>query len=171
MQIAAALEAAHAKGIIHRDLKPANILATTGSVVKLLDFGLARQSITSAAGDETQSIVVTQVGTIMGTPAYMSPEQAEGRTADARSDIFSFGAVLYECLPDAAPSPEVRLRRPSAPSIRSSYPRSTSTETQPLRRATVPSTARATSPNFGDSSRPDLDALESALVTLSQPAS
>jgi serine/threonine-protein kinase len=97
-QIAAALEAAHAKGIIHRDLKPANILATTGGVVKLLDFGLAKQSYDSAAEDETKTIGVTQAGTIMGTPAYMSPEQAEGKPADARSDIFSFGAVLHEML-------------------------------------------------------------------------
>jgi eukaryotic-like serine/threonine-protein kinase len=91
--IAAALEAAHVKSIIHRDLKPANILVTKDGVVKLLDFGLAKQCVDSA-GDQTQTLGLTQAGTIMGTPAYMSPEQAEGRPADARSDLFSFGAVF-----------------------------------------------------------------------------
>jgi eukaryotic-like serine/threonine-protein kinase len=99
LQIVAALEAAHAKGIIHRDLKPANILATLGGVVKLLDFGLAKQNSTdNLTVDATQSVGMTLAGTIMGTPAYMSPEQAEGGSVDARSDIFSFGAVLYEML-------------------------------------------------------------------------
>ena len=99
LQMASALEAAHAKDIIHRDLKPANIFVTPGGQVKLLDFGLAKQSRDGdSAQDAAETIGVTQVGTIIGSPAYMSPEQAEGRPADARSDIFSFGAVLYEML-------------------------------------------------------------------------
>ena len=92
-QIAAALEAAHARSIVHRDLKPANILVTTDGTVKLLDFGLARLS-----ADVDVDVTQTAVGTISGTAAYMSPEQAQGRPLDARSDIFSFGAVLYEML-------------------------------------------------------------------------
>ena len=97
IQIASALEAAHAKGVIHRDLKPANILVAD-SIVKLLDFGLAKQNTPDVPDGETESLTLTQAGVIMGTPAYMSPEQAEGREADARSDIFSFGCILYELL-------------------------------------------------------------------------
>jgi serine/threonine-protein kinase len=97
-QIVAALEAAHVKGIIHRDLKPANILVSPAGAVKLLDFGLAKQSNAEPETDATLSMGITQSGMILGTPAYMSPEQAEGKPADARADIFAFGAVLYELL-------------------------------------------------------------------------
>lgn len=98
LQICDALDAAHQKGITHRDLKPANILITR-SGVKLLDFGLAQVGPASNPTDDiTQSIHLTQAGTILGTAAYMSPEQAEGKPVDARSDIFSFGLVLYEML-------------------------------------------------------------------------
>ena len=96
-QVADALAAAHAAGIIHRDIKPANIMITRDGRVKVLDFGLAKL-LERPADDATMSVVGTNPGLIVGTAAYMAPEQAHGLPVDARADIFSFGAVLYEML-------------------------------------------------------------------------
>ena len=122
-QIAEALEAAHEHGLIHRDLKPSNIKVRSDGAVKVLDFGLAKAMEPAGAMAASNSMsptittpTMTQAGRILGTAAYMSPEQARGKTVDRRADIWAFGAVLYRCSRGSAHSAATACRTPSWPS-------------------------------------------------------
>jgi len=117
IQIADALDAAHSAGIIHRDIKPANIFIASRDRVKVLDFGLAKMRGRATHQADVTTIAGTRQGVVMGTVAYMAPEQANGDAVDHRADIWSFGVVLHEMVTGMRPAPGVRLRVEGTPEL------------------------------------------------------
>ena len=117
IQIADALDAAHAAGIVHRDIKPANVFIGSRDQVKVLDFGLAKMRVPATRQAGVTTVEGTQVGVVMGTVAYMAPEQASGELVDHRADIWSFGAVLHEMATGTRPAPGVRSHVEGAPEL------------------------------------------------------
>ncbi len=117
IQIADALDAAHSAGIVHRDIKPANVFIGPRDRVKVLDFGLAKMRVPATHEADVTTMAGTRQGVVMGTAAYMAPEQAGGGMVDQRADIWSFGVVLYEMVTGTRPAPGVRLRVEGTPEL------------------------------------------------------
>ncbi|GAJ05693.1 unnamed protein product, partial [marine sediment metagenome] len=125
LEIAEALEKAHKSGIVHRDLKPANIMLTPQGHVKVMDFGLAKRILPGGEEQLSQTITqasITEKGTIAGTLAYMSPEQAKGDDIDGRSDIFSLGIILYEMISGKHPFSKTSVIETLSAILRDSHP-------------------------------------------------
>ena len=110
-QIAEALDAAHQRGVVHRDLKPANVKITPDGMVKVLDFGIAKILSDASPDDPTVTIDATAVGIVLGTPAYMAPEQIQGKPVDGRVDIWAFGVMLYKMVAGQRPFGGASSRR------------------------------------------------------------